>query len=173
MISRAIPFSYLAPSIKLLQNLRHGPWLPPQHPKGAMKMEYLLPELCDWRGEVSGIQWYPEGFVLPESVFHAGRRVPLLVAVCPWQDALERLEQVVESPGQDHNVVHVQKGHNHYGSITNSWQEGKKKEICTDVIHGPCSGALWGQGAVATAVPAALWTCIPLSHTAVGKWTHT
>lgn len=85
-----------------------------------MKRGYLLPKLCDRRGEISGIQRYPKRFVLPESVFHTGRRVPLLVAVCPWQDALERLEQVVESPGQDHDVVHVQKGHNHYGSITNS-----------------------------------------------------
>lgn len=104
-----------------------------------MKRGYLLPKFCDRRGEVSGIQRYPKRFVLPESVFHAGWRVPLLVAVCPWQDTLERLEQVVESPGQDHDVVHIQKGHNHYGSITNSWQESERKEKRADVTAvAPC-----------------------------------
>lgn len=108
-------------------------------PEDTTNRGYLLPKLCDRRGEVSGIQRYPKRFVLPESVFHAGRRVPLLVAVCPWQHALERLEQVVESPGQDHDVVHVQKGHNHYGSITNSWKEGERKEKRADVTAAaPC-----------------------------------
>jgi len=63
--------------------------MPLKHPEGTTKRGYLLPKLRDRRGEVSGIQCYPERFVLPESVFHAGRRVPLLVAVCPRQDALE------------------------------------------------------------------------------------
>lgn len=101
-----------------------------KYPEGTTKRGYSLPKLRDRRGEVSGIQWYPERLVLPESVFHAGRRVPLLVAVCPGQDALERLEQVVEPPGQDHDVVHVQKGHNHYGSITNSWREERNTCRC-------------------------------------------
>lgn len=33
------------------------------------------------------------------------------------------LEQVVEAPGQDDNVVDIQQGHNHNGSITNAWRE--------------------------------------------------
>lgn len=115
-----------------------------------MKRGYLLPKLCDRRGEVSGIQWYPERFVLPESVFHTGGRVPLLVAVCPWQHALERLEQVVESPGQDHDVVHIQKGHNHYGSITNSWKEGERQEKRADVTAAASPGA----GAIPTVLQA-------------------
>lgn len=122
----------------LLSNIPHGTSAKSQAwpsaylqsiPRVPWRWGYLLPELRDRRGEVSGIQWYPECFVLPESVFHAGWRVPLLVAVCPRQDTLERLEQVVESPGQDHNVVHVQKGHNHYGSITNSWRGEEKRNM--------------------------------------------
>lgn len=144
--------------------------MPLKLPKSTMKRGYLLPKLCDGRGEVSGIQWYPQRFVLPESVFHAGRRVPLLVAVGPRQDALERLEQVVESPGQDDNVVHIQKGHNHYGSITNSWREGERKEIHADVTAVPCRGGLWSRGA--GAIPAVLWACIPLYHTALGSSAH-
>lgn len=33
------------------------------------------------------------------------------------------LEQVVETPGQDDDVVDIQQGHDHNGGISNTWRE--------------------------------------------------
>lgn len=33
------------------------------------------------------------------------------------------LEQVVDAPGQDDNVVDIQQGHDHNGGITNTWRD--------------------------------------------------
>lgn len=84
----------------------------------------MLPELGDGGGEVGGVGSHPEGFVLAVGVLNAMISVPGLIALGPGQLRLKTLEQVVEAPGQDDNVVDIQQGHNHNGSITNASKDG-------------------------------------------------
>lgn len=35
------------------------------------------------------------------------------------------LAQVVETPGQDDDVVDIQQGHDHNGGVTNTWREAR------------------------------------------------
>lgn len=90
-------------------------------------MKYLLPELSDRRGEVSGICSCPECLVLAEGVLHAVVRVPFVVAACPGEFWLKALEQVVQAPGQDHNVVDVQERNNHNGCVADTWTQRSAK----------------------------------------------
>lgn len=39
------------------------------------------------------------------------------------------LEQVVNTPGQDDNVVNIQQGHNHNGGVANTWKKKKKRYV--------------------------------------------
>lgn len=82
--------------------------------------QYLLPELSDRRSEVSGICSPPECLVLAEGILHAIFCVPFVVAACPGELWLKALEQVVQAPGQNHNVVDVQQRNNHDGRIADT-----------------------------------------------------
>lgn len=90
-------------------------------------MKYLLPELSDGRGEVSGICSCPECLVLAEGVLHAVVRVPFVVAACPGEFWLKALEQVVQAPGQDHNVVDVQERNDHDGCVADTCTQRSAK----------------------------------------------
>lgn len=46
--------------------------------------------------------------------------VPGVVAGGPGQCGVEGLDEVVETPGQNHNVVRVAEEHNHHGGIAKS-----------------------------------------------------
>ena len=69
--------------------------------------EYSLPEFSDRGGKVGNVGCQPEGFVLADCVLHTVLCVPGLLAFCPGELWLKALEQVVEAPGQDHDVVDV------------------------------------------------------------------
>lgn len=75
--------------------------------------KYSLPELSDRRGKVGNIGRQPKCLVLADCVLHTVFCVPGLFAFCPGELRLKALKQVVESPGQDHNVVNVQQRYNH------------------------------------------------------------
>lgn len=87
----------------------------------------LLPELGDGRGEVVGVEGGPQALVLAHSIFHALRRVPAVVTVCPGQLRLEGLEQIVCGPGQDDDVVYIQEGHDHDGGIADACGCGQSR----------------------------------------------
>lgn len=70
--------------------------------------DYLLPELSDRGGEVGNVGCQPQGLVLADCVLYTEFCVPRLFAFCPRELRLKALKQVVESPGQDHDVVDVQ-----------------------------------------------------------------
>lgn len=70
-----------------------------------------LPEFSDRGGEIGDVGRQPQGLVLADGVLHAAVSVPGLFALGPGKFRLKALEQVVESPGQDHNVVDVQERH--------------------------------------------------------------
>lgn len=53
---------------------------------------YVLPELCDWGGEVGEVGRQPEAFVLAVRVLDAAVGVPGLVALGPRQFGLETLK---------------------------------------------------------------------------------
>lgn len=82
--------------------------------------KYLLPELSDGGSEVSGVCSRPECLVLAEGILHTIFCVPFVVAACPGKLWLKALEQVVQAPGQNHNVVDVQQGNDHYGCIADT-----------------------------------------------------
>lgn len=82
--------------------------------------EYLLPELSDGGSEVSGVRSHPECLVLAEGILHTIFCVPFVVAACPGKLWLKALEQVVQAPSQNHNVVDVQQRNNHYGRIADT-----------------------------------------------------
>lgn len=82
--------------------------------------QYLLPELSDGRSEVSGIHSSPECLVLAESILNAIFCVPFVVAACPGELRLKALEQVVQAPGQNHNVVDVQQRNDHDGRVADT-----------------------------------------------------
>lgn len=90
--------------------------------RGKKKTEHwhLLPELSDRGGEVSGVGSSQQCLVLAQGVFHAVLSVPWLVTLGPGQLRLEALEQVVEAPGQDHNVVDVEQGDDHNGGVADT-----------------------------------------------------
>lgn len=90
-------------------------------------MKYLLPELSDGGCEVSGICSHPECLVLAEGVLHAIGCVPFVIAACPGELWLKALEQVVQAPGQDHDVVDVQQRNDHNGCIADTC--AKKSEV--------------------------------------------
>lgn len=68
---------------------------------------HSLPELGDGGGKVGSIGCQPKGLVLAHCVLYTVLCVPRLLAFCPGELGLKALKQVVESPGQDHNVVDV------------------------------------------------------------------
>lgn len=70
--------------------------------------EYSLPELSYGGGKVRNVGCQPEGLVLADCVLYTVFCVPGLVAFGPRELRLKALKQVVESPGQDHDVVDVQ-----------------------------------------------------------------
>lgn len=49
--------------------------------------------------------------------------VPRVVAGGPGQRSVEGLYEVIETPGQDHDVVRVTEEHNHHGRETKSWKK--------------------------------------------------
>ncbi len=84
---------------------------------------YSLPELGARRGEVGevgDVGGDPEAFVLADGVLHAVRGVPAVSAAGPGQLVLETLQQVVQTPRQDHDVVDVQQRHDHDRSVADS-----------------------------------------------------
>lgn len=95
--------------------------------RARVAKNYSLPELCDGGGEVGGVGHQPQALVLADGVLHTVFRVPGLLALGPGELRLETLQQVVESPGQDHDVVDVQERHDDEGRISDSCQaEGAK-----------------------------------------------
>lgn len=87
-----------------------------------------LPELSDGGGEVGDVGRQPHGLVLADGVLHAAVGVPGLLAPSPGKFGLKALEQVVESPGQDHNVVDVQQRHDDKGGVANTCKGGDTRE---------------------------------------------
>lgn len=79
-----------------------------------------LPEFRDGGGEVGAVDCQPQGLVFADSVLHAVHRVPGLLALGPGELRLKALQQVVQSPGQDHDVVDVQEGHNDEGRVSDT-----------------------------------------------------
>ena len=69
--------------------------------------EYSLPELSDRGGKVGNVGCQPKGLVLADCVLYTEFCVPGLLAFCPGELRLKALKQVVQSPGQDHNVVDI------------------------------------------------------------------
>lgn len=87
-----------------------------------------LPELGDGGGEVGGVGGQPQGLVFADGVLHAVFCVPGLLALGPGELRLETLQQVVETPGQDHDVVDVQERHDDEGRVSDACEaEGAKK----------------------------------------------
>lgn len=104
-------------------------------------MTYLLPEFSDGGSEVSGICIGPEGLVFAKGVLNAVFGVPFVVAACPGKLWLKALEQVVQTPGQDDNVVDVQQRNDHNGCIADTCT--KKKNTDTELmipLHMLCFG---------------------------------
>lgn len=58
----------------------------------------------------------------------AAGRVPLVVAGGPRERGGEGLDQVVEAPGQHHDVVGVTEKHNHHGGITQTCRGREDRE---------------------------------------------
>lgn len=79
-----------------------------------------LPKLCDGGGKVGGVGRQPQARVFADRVLHTVFCVPELLALGPGQLRLETLQQVVESPGQDHDVVDVQKRHDDEGRVSDT-----------------------------------------------------
>lgn len=90
-----------------------------------------LPELSDRGGKVGDVGCQPHCLVLADRVLYAALRVPGLLAFGPGKLRLKALEQVVESPGQDHDVVDVQKRHDHERGIADTWRGDRNKEDIT------------------------------------------
>ena len=57
----------------------------------------------------------------------AALRVPGVVAGGPGQGGAEGLDEVVEAPGQHHDVVGVTKEHNHHRGIAQAWGDINKQ----------------------------------------------
>lgn len=75
---------------------------------GNATLASLLPEFSHGRGEVGEVTADTQREVLPQPVLDAVFSVPTVAAASPGQIALEGLEEVVDPPGEDHNVVDVQ-----------------------------------------------------------------
>lgn len=86
----------------------------------------MFPKLCDGGGKVGGVGGNPNCFVLAVGVLNALISVPGLIALGPGQLWLETLEQVVETPGEDDDVVDIQEGYNHNGGVANTSKDGAK-----------------------------------------------
>lgn len=87
-----------------------------------------LPELRDGGGKVGGVGGQPQGLVFADGVLHAVVCVPGLLALGPGELRLETLQQVVETPGQDHDVVDVQERHDDEGRVSDACEaEGAKR----------------------------------------------
>lgn len=87
---------------------------------------YSLPELSDGGGKVGNVGCQPQGLVLADCVLYTVFCVPGLLAFGPGELRLKALKQVVESPGQDHDVVDVQQRYDHDRGIANTWRERGK-----------------------------------------------
>lgn len=44
--------------------------------------------------------------------------IPCVVTGGPGKGGVKRLDQVVEAPGQHHDVIRITEKHNHHGGIT-------------------------------------------------------
>lgn len=87
-----------------------------------------LPELRDGGGKVGGVGGQPQGLVFADGVLHAVFCVPGLLALGPGELRLETLQQVVETPSQDHDVVDVQERHDDEGRVSDACEaEGAKR----------------------------------------------
>lgn len=82
--------------------------------------KHLLPELGDrWR--VVAYSGRPQvAYVLAQCVLYTLVCVPLILTAGPGKVRIEGLEQVVQGPSQNHNVVDVQEGNDHDGSIADT-----------------------------------------------------
>lgn len=99
----------------------------------------MFPELGDGGGEVGEVGevgGQPEGFVLAVGVLDAAVGVPRLIAPGPGQLWLETLEQIVQAPCQDDDVVDVEQGHNHNGGVTNTSEDGAELLPAGDAALG-------------------------------------
>lgn len=56
----------------------------------------------------------------------AAGRVPGVVTGGPGQGSVEGLDEIVEGPGQDHDVVGVTEEHYHHGGIPQSWRNTER-----------------------------------------------
>lgn len=106
---------------------------------------YSLPELCDGGGEVGGVGRQPQALVFADGVLHTVFGVPELLALGPGQLRLETLQQVVEAPGQDHDVVDVQERHDDEGRVADSCEaEGAKDRASTTTwMRNASLGMVW------------------------------
>lgn len=69
--------------------------------------------------------------VLAECILYTVFCVPLIVAAGPGKFRTEGLEQVVQAPSQNDNIVDVQQGNNHNGSIADTCMETVKASTVT------------------------------------------
>lgn len=69
--------------------------------------DHSLPKFGDRGGKVGHIGCQPKGLILADCVLHTVFCVPGLLAFCPGELWLKALKQVIEPPGEDHNVVDV------------------------------------------------------------------
>lgn len=89
---------------------------PSQHRRAQRALVHVaknnsLPKFCNRGGKVGSVDRQPQGLVFADGVLHTGVGVPGLLALGPGELRLETLQQVVEPPGQDHDVVDVQERH--------------------------------------------------------------
>lgn len=70
-----------------------------------------LPKFRNRGGKVGSVDCQPQGLVFADGVLHTGVCVPGLLALGPGELRLKTLQQVVEPPGQDHDVVDVEERH--------------------------------------------------------------
>lgn len=95
--------------------------------------QHSLPELGYRGGKVGDVGGEPQGLVSADRVLHAEFRVPGLLALGPGELRLEALEQVVEPPGQDHHVVHVQQGHDHHGGVADTCRAAEGRIMSSSI----------------------------------------
>lgn len=96
---------------------------------GYMSHQHSLPEFDDGRpcvsqvgaGEVSADGHVGEAgvsAVLVVEDLDAVGRVPCVVTGGPGEGGVKGLDQVVEAPGQHHDVIGITEKHNHHGGVT-------------------------------------------------------
>lgn len=110
-----------------------------------------LPELDDgWScvcqlgtGHVADVGDVREGAVVAVLVTEghdAVRCVPFIVTGGPGKGGVEGLDQVVEAPGQHHDVVGITEKHDHHGGVTQTWGRGQEYNMRSE---SACFMCLW------------------------------